>query len=61
MNPRFNLLVSDVYQGNEETGEFKIFFHDLGMERLSLDPPRAIKNRECVECVWNLQLQADLR
>ena len=48
MNPRFNLLVSDVYQGNEETGEFKIFFRDLGMERLSLDRPRAVKNRECV-------------
>ena len=23
-------------------------FVTLGMERLSLDPPRAVKNRECV-------------
>ena len=65
----FHLFVSDVNQENKDFGCKKVgarfYCMALGMERFSLDLPRAIK-KECAlevgcEGVWNLWSQADLR
>ena len=44
MSPRFHLFVYDVSQGNEGVGCSRFSCMATGMERLSLDLLRAVKN-----------------
>ena len=59
VNPKFHFFVSDVNQGNKKGGVGSRFSCVApGIERLYLDLPRAVKNRECAlelgcEGVWN--------